>query len=164
MNMEQATQFYLEEVLGIQNLVRPSFVSPKGAASNSVQSSESLNSVLFKVEGERPTLLVWVLKQPSAPESELIEKMMAAAKMNSYILFWGNNLTELPGDIFSQLNVGLVFFGDQVPVNTHSTLKLIPSPSLVSMLVGHSAEIQSHKRVAWENIKQAVTLTRGDLN
>lgn len=144
MNMEQATQFYLEEVLGIQHLIRPTL------AMSSAQQQQPWESV-----GTAPTHILWTTNSPSLEEKQLISKMMAAAKLNSYIIFWGDDLEVLDSSVMSSVSAALLFFGaEKSDQNIESRLHLLKTASLKSMMEGSEASIQIHKKAAWEKIKE----------
>ena len=150
---DSAIETYLTEVLGLRTLLTPATYRAE-----KLSPAEALPAVienLFFVQGEEPQVLLWIKKTPNEVESQLLLRMMKAAKITQYLVFWGSSLKQLPQVYFEAgLQHGIKFFGapdykDEVFAN----LLLIHTSTLDSMLEGPAHEIQTHKKKVWGHIQ-----------
>ncbi len=160
-------EIYLTEVLGVKTIVTPSAVNTS-VLTNVTDQPESSNALrtesgsdnektaaLFKNYGDEPQILLWVPHEPGLEETDLLSRMMKAAKISQYLVFWGTSLQQVPPIYFEAgLKHGIKFFGssdNKEEVTAH--LLLIHSSTLASMLTGSSFEIQANKKKVWGHIQ-----------
>jgi hypothetical protein len=137
---DSALEIYLSDVLGLKSVLTPPQVEPP-----------------FRKEwesfGAHPRFLIRLPQPPRPEEKSLTQKMMAAAKVDSYLLFWGASLDLLPPELRALLRQGLYFNGREEGEERLGPLLMFSTSSLHQMLEGSPAQIQFHKKKVWTKIQ-----------
>lgn len=153
MKIDAGTLSYLHDVLGLRTILRP-------MKETSISNKTSESS--WRMVGEEPRCLAWLTSAPTAEETELLNKMMGAIGVESYVMYWGQNSKEL--SVFSFLSFGVRFLKEPFEgFETYGSIQFLSADHLSSMLEGSKTDIQRHKKAAWEKLQQLKShLNTGD--